>query len=108
MENFLAFCITWSIIGYTIYCFIFPPKDSCEISDKFNLGYVDEPSEKTVNVVIKKEKKENPLFKDCTEALVSLGVPKRKAKAEAQIIFDRNPNIKTVQDFITEYGKKCG
>jgi hypothetical protein len=47
-----------------------------------------------------------PIFDDCVSALVALGVPARKAKAEAQIIFDRNPNIKTVQDFITEYGKR--
>jgi hypothetical protein len=47
-----------------------------------------------------------PIFDDCVSALVALGTPARKAKAEAQIIFDRKPNIKTVQDFITEYGKR--
>lgn len=46
------------------------------------------------------------IFDDCVDALVALGTPARKAKAEAQIIFDKNPNIKTVQDFITEYGKR--
>lgn len=46
------------------------------------------------------------IFDDCVSALVGLGTPTRKAKAEAQIIFDKNPNIKTVQDFITEYGKR--
>ena len=46
------------------------------------------------------------IFDDCVDALVVLGTPARKAKAEVQNIFDRNPNIKTVQDFITEYGKR--
>lgn len=48
----------------------------------------------------------NPIFNDCVDALVGLGTPARKAKAEAQAIFDENPSIKTVQDFITEYGKR--
>ncbi len=48
----------------------------------------------------------NPILQDCTDALIALGVPKRKAKAEAQNIFQKNPNIKTVQEFITEYGKR--
>ena len=46
------------------------------------------------------------IFDDCVSALTALGSPARKAKAEAQVIFDRNPNIKTVQEFITEYGKR--
>jgi hypothetical protein len=46
------------------------------------------------------------IFDDCVSALIGLGTPARKAKAEVQIIFDRNPNIKTVQEFITEYGKR--
>jgi len=46
------------------------------------------------------------IFDDCVSALTGLGTPARKAKAEVQNIFDRNPNIKTVQDFITEYGKR--
>jgi hypothetical protein len=46
------------------------------------------------------------IFDDCVSALAGLGTPARKAKAEVQNIFDRNPNIKTVQQFITEYGKR--
>mgnify|MGYP001347855409 CR=1 FL=1 len=46
------------------------------------------------------------IFDDCVSALTGLGTPARKAKAEAQNIFDKNPKIKTVQDFITEYGKR--
>ena len=56
--------------------------------------------------VKKVQKKDNPLLADCVSALVGLGTPVRKAKAEVQIIFERNPNIKTVQEFITEYGKR--
>ena len=46
------------------------------------------------------------IFGDCVSALTGLGTPARKAKAEAEVIFERNPNIKTVQEFITEYGKR--
>lgn len=46
------------------------------------------------------------IFDDCVSALIGLGTPARKAKAEVQYIFDRNPNITTVQKFITEYGKR--
>ena len=49
---------------------------------------------------------DNNLMKDCVDALTGLGAPARKAKAEAQTIFEKNPNIKTVQEFITEYGKR--
>ena len=46
------------------------------------------------------------IFDDCVSALIGLGTPARKAKAEVQHIFDRNSNITTVQKFITEYGKR--
>lgn len=48
---------------------------------------------------------DNELLNECVDALVALGTPKRKAKAEAETILE-NKNIKTVQEFITEYGKK--
>jgi hypothetical protein len=64
---------------------------------------------KTKPKVVKSEvKKTQPdIFDDCISALVSLGTPVRKAKADVQNVFDQNPNIKTVQQFITEYGKRC-
>lgn len=105
MENFLAFVFTWSIIGYMVFCFIFPPKDCYEISDRFDVGYYDEPEPKQVTVKVKKEKVVNPILQDCTDALIALGVPKRKAKAEAENIL-KNDKITTVQEFITEYGKR--
>jgi len=59
---------------------------------------------------VKPDKKSKPskpaIFDDCVSALAGLGTPARKAKAEAQVIFEKNPNIKTVQEFITEYGKR--
>ena len=55
----------------------------------------------------KRSKPSKPaIFDDCVSALTGLGTPARKAKAEAEVIFERNPNIKTVQEFITEYGKR--
>jgi len=64
---------------------------------------------KTKRKVVKNEvKKTQPdIFDDCISAIVSLGTPVRKAKVDVQNLFDQNPNIKTVQQFITEYGKRC-
>lgn len=63
-------------------------------------GLQDRPPQKTNNPKV------NPLFEDCYAALVSLGTPKRKAKADVEIVLQSNPSIKTVQEFITEYGKR--
>lgn len=116
MDDLIAFVATNSILVYMVYCFLNPPKDSIKFSDKFEIGYIDEPTQpqvskpkpkaRQVKVDVSVKEEVNPIFNDCRDALVSLGVPKRKAKAEVEVIFDRNPNIKTVQEFITEYGKK--
>jgi len=112
------------------------------ISNKFDLGYIDDVKPSTVarpsvaakddeleslkkqieiarlrkqlsslqnssKLNVKPEKQKiNPLLDDCCSVLVSLGVPKRKARAEAEIVLQSSPSIKTVQDFITEYGKR--
>jgi hypothetical protein len=101
-----------------------------KFNDNFDLGYVrdnvptamvieeqyDELKELKRKLEIAKLKKQlaelekptynNELFNDCVDSLIGLGTPSRKAKAEAQNIFNKNPNIKTVQEFITEYGKR--
>jgi len=106
-----------------------------KLTDKFDLGYIeDKPvaqnySQVTVaeeydelkdlkrKVEIEKLKKQlrelqkpvfdDDLFRDCVDALTGLGTSPRKAKAETQVLFEKNPNIKTVQEFIREYGKRC-
>ena len=122
------------VFGYIAINFfvgLFSP-DAKPLSDRFELGYIDdndsndkvevaieekdELQELRRQVEIAKLKKqlselEEPsfdkaLFNDCVDALTGLGTPARKAKAETQVIFEKNPNIKTVQDFITEYGKR--
>ena len=122
------------VFGYIAINFfvgLFSP-DAKPLSDRFELGYIDdndsndkvevaieekdELQELRRQVEIAKLKKqlselEEPsfdkaLFNDCVDALTGLGTPARKAKAEAQNIFEKNPNIKTVQEFITEYGKR--
>ena len=122
------------VFGYIAINFfvgLFSP-DAKPLSDRFELGYIDdndsndkvevaieekdELQELRRQVEIAKLKKqlselEEPsfdkvLFNDCVDALTGLGTPARKAKAEAQTIFEKNPNIKTVQEFITEYGKR--
>ncbi len=122
------------VFGYIAINFfvgMFSP-EAKPISDRFELGYIDDnDSESKVEVAIEEKDElqelrrqveiaklkkqlselEEPsfdkvLFKDCVDALTGLGTPARKAKAEAQTILDKNPNIKTVQEFITEYGKR--
>ena len=126
-----VFCVVW--VCYNIVFGIKNP-DKCKpaLSDNFQLGYVESSeSPAVVNVEVKeldelqklkrqvemaKLKKQlaeleqdddidNALLKDCIDTLVSLGTPKRKATAEAKEIL-KSYNIKNVQEFITEYGKR--
>jgi|TARA_B100000085_G_scaffold25869_1_gene21641 hypothetical protein len=64
------------------------------------------PKPETTKTTKQSKASKPAIFDDCVSALVGLGSPVRKAKAEAQVIFEKNPNIKTVQEFITEYGKQ--
>lgn len=73
---------------------------------KKQLNELNEPKQSSRSKPKAQPKPNNDLFNDCVEVVTSLGTPPRKAKAEAQIMFDRNPNIKTVHEFITEYGKR--
>jgi len=78
---------------------------------KKQLQDLNEPPEpKQTKKKVPKQQPKQPskpaIFDDCVSALIGLGTPARKAKVEVQNIFDRNPNIKTVQEFITEYGKR--
>lgn len=134
--SFIAQLVSVSCVVWVCYNIVFgiknPEKSAPVISDNFQLGYIDSPQSSTVvtaqiqevdelqklkrQVEMAKLKKqlaelEEPsfdkaLFNDCVDALTGLGTPARKAKAEAQTIFEKNPNIKTVQEFITEYGKR--
>jgi hypothetical protein len=44
----------------------------------------------------------SPLMKDCIDALVAIGEQKSAAKTKAKNVFDRCPDIKTVDEFIKE------
>jgi hypothetical protein len=67
-------------------------------------------TKKKVPKQTKKKAPEQPskpaIFDDCVSALVGLGSPARVAKADVKNILNANPNIKTVQEFITEYGRR--
>lgn len=133
--SFIAQLVSMSCAVWICYNIVFgiknPDKCKSTLSDNFQLGYVESPeSPPVVNVEIKevdelqklkrqvemaKLKKQlaeleendidNSLLQDCIDTLVSLGTPKRKATAEAKQIL-KSSNIKTVQEFITEYGKR--
>jgi len=134
--SFIAQLVSISCVVWVCYNIVFgiknPEKSAPVISDNFQLGYIDSPQSSTVvtaqiqevdelqklkrQVEMAKLKKQlaeleqdddvdNALLKDCVDTLVSLGTPKRKATAEAKQIL-QSSNIKTVQEFITEYGKR--
>ena len=76
---------------------------------KKQLRELNKPEEvKNVSKTKPKQQKveKSPILDDCISALIGLGTPARKAKSETEFIFKRNPSIKTVQEFITEYGKR--
>ena len=134
LTEFLTFVVTFFLGSATLVGLLyglFAGAKPIKFSDNFDLGYIrDNDPSKTIEVEAEKDELEelkrqveiaklrkqlkelqNPtaddsLMKDCVDALVGLGTPARKAKTEAQTIFDKNPSIKTVQEFITEHGKR--
>ena len=97
-------------------------------SDKFDIGYIDnnEPDDNERVVVVnqpnppktkikskKKKKNKKPkskpiiksepneqLMRDCTSALVGLGIKKMEAKRATTTFFDKNPKVTTVEEFV--------
>lgn len=96
--------------------------------DNFELGYIDNPKTTATMVIepedeLKKLKRQvemaklrkqlaeleepsvdNSFLNDCVDTLVGLGTPRNQATKKAKEIL-QNANVKTVQEFITEYGK---
>ena len=115
LTEFLTFVFTFSlaltfIVGL-IYGIISDKVEPLRFSDKFDIGYIrDEEPEHQIQAVVtttveKPKPPVNPILQDCADFLMVMGVPSRKARAEAEILL-QNKNIKTVQDFIKEYTKK--
>lgn len=48
----------------------------------------------------------NPLVNDCVDALVALGEKKSSAKKLTETYFAKNPNVKTIEEFIQGVFKK--
>jgi len=89
------------------------PSPTPEVKNTFQHNEVEDLKRKIEILKLKKELEElqkpsfdSALFNDCVDALVALGSPARKAKAEVQNTFEKNPNTQTVQEFITEYGRR--
>jgi hypothetical protein len=130
LSSVIAYSLGVIFVCSMIYGMLNKNVEPLKFNDNFDLGYVrdnvptamvieeqyDELKELKRKLEIAKLKKQlaelekptynNELFNDCVDSLIGLGTPSRKAKAEAQNIFNKNPNIKTVQEFITEYGKR--
>jgi hypothetical protein len=113
MENLLAFFFTWGIIGYVVYCFVFPPKDSCEISDRFELGYMENNNQNTTTgkqeedelKVLKREIEIAKLRKELVKLKArQVHAPNSKNKPKDQV--DVNPIIKDCIDALVSMGEK--
>jgi len=112
-----TFSIGISVLVGLLYGIVNTNVEPIRFSDKFDIGYirdVADPEDEIVTAavvteaVVKPEpvkKQESPILQDCVDFLVVMGVPKRKAKAQASQLIEDN-NITTVEDFIKEYTKK--
>lgn len=112
-----TFSIVISALVGLLYGIVNTNVEPIRFSDKFDIGYirdVADPEDEIVTAavvteaVVKPEpvkKQESPILQDCVDFLVVMGVPKRKAKAQASQLIEDN-NITTVEDFIKEYTKK--
>ena len=77
------------------------------LSDMVNIGYV-ESAPQCAPVIINQIAQQpvnnlesQQLYIDCIDTLVSLGFKKREAKSKTKRIFTSNPDISTVQEFLT-------
>lgn len=133
MSSFIAMSVVIFIISSLFYGIFNENVKPIRFKDKLDIGYISEPVRpiEPITIIIKEKKnvdKQKPkttiasstrshsvdipnppdskLLIDCIDFLALMGIPKRKAKAEAEIIFERNSNIKTAQDFINIYTRK--
>jgi len=113
-----TFSIGISALVGLLYGIVNTNVEPIRFSDKFDIGYirdVADPEDEIVTAavvteaVVKPEpvkmQEVNAILQDCVDFLVVMGVPKRKAKAQASQLIEDN-NITTVEDFIKEYTKK--
>jgi hypothetical protein len=80
------------------------------ISDMVNIGYVESAppcSPVIINQTVQQQAQpvnnfeSQQLYIDCVDTLVSIGFKKREARNKAKRVFMSNPNISTVQEFLT-------
>jgi hypothetical protein len=79
-------------------------------SDMVNIGYVESPppcSPVIINQAVQQQAQpannfeSQQLYIDCVDTLVSIGFKKREARNKTKRVFMSNPNISTVQEFLT-------
>lgn len=103
--NIFAFLFICLVTYHTIKVFY---QQGSEINDLFIVGYVEESStsNKTINNVHITNIEEKPSEKniqlqtDCVEALRALGMKKTEASKRMKQVFQTNPSIQTVQEFL--------
>lgn len=99
---FVAMILFYTVQGYN------NPKSQCNITDNFTIGYIYDIPVQEKQIIAPKLKKVkqvqktplNPIYNDCIEALVALGMKKTQAKQKAKEVFENN-QINDIQHFIT-------
>lgn len=99
--NLFAALFGCLVIYYTVKAFY----QENSINDLFVIGYVAE-SDKTINnfhitsIETKTDPQQQQLHNDCVEALRALGMKKSEATKKTKQVFQNNPTLKTVQEFL--------
>jgi outer membrane biosynthesis protein TonB len=130
LTHFLTIIVTTFISVFWAVCYMYGVCSEnvkpLTFSDKFDLGYIDDNEPDTNELVVvnqpkpktkpkKKKKKKNKqpkskpiiksepneqLMRDCTSALVGLGIKKMEAKRATTTFLDKNPTVTTVEEFV--------
>jgi hypothetical protein len=116
-QELVAFLIALAFVMYCCGCFLYGAlsqnvkplfqkfnEDNVDLLRGFDVGCADEPPPLIVQEV-KQNKPDDGLFQDCIAVLASFGLKKRESIAVATDLFQRHPEVETVEQFIKEYFK---
>ena len=132
LTHFLTIIVTTFISVFWAVCYMYGVCSKnvkpLTFSDKFDIGYIDDnkpdnseliavvnpnPPKTKIKSKAKKKKKEKEIsqhdetfVRECVSALVGLGIKSAAAKRNVNDFLDKNPEVKTVEEFIEGIFKK--
>lgn len=68
--------------------------------DHFVIGYLDKEDHQSTTYIINNKSQQNPLIKDCIEALCALGMKKTEAKKRTLSIFNGSCPPVSIEEFL--------